>query len=203
MRIKTLLILVSVVFLASCASMSKDECLAANWEQIGLEDGSRGRVLELISQHRKACAKAGVTPNLADYERGHERGLDRYCIYEKGLSLGRNGGNYGGTCRGKNENAFLDGYDFGRDQFKALQRVRHLEKSVTEYELEIDYAQTHILELEDLIASDGTTGLERREFLIEMRELEASIPNIEFQFAQELKALKRAQDDYSALMAEE
>merc|ERR1711916_171837 len=68
-----------IALLQGCASLSKEECLVADWQQIGFEDGSRGRDLLTLARHRKACAKAGITPDRAAYERGHRQGLLRYC----------------------------------------------------------------------------------------------------------------------------
>lgn len=51
-----------VVLVSSCASLSKDECVNADWRLIGYEDGSNGAGRVRIGQHRKACADHGVVP---------------------------------------------------------------------------------------------------------------------------------------------
>lgn len=63
-KLNALLIVAILSGLSACASMSKDECLNANWKTIGYEDGSLGRPETTIQAHRKACAKINVTPDL-------------------------------------------------------------------------------------------------------------------------------------------
>jgi predicted nucleic acid-binding Zn-ribbon protein len=55
-KLRALFILVMLGGLSACASMSKNECLNANWKTIGYEDGSLGRAETMIQSHRKACA---------------------------------------------------------------------------------------------------------------------------------------------------
>jgi hypothetical protein len=59
--------------LAACASLDKDECQHADWYAIGLEDGARGRALERLGDHRRACAKYSVTPEAELHERTQRR----------------------------------------------------------------------------------------------------------------------------------
>ena len=49
--------------LGGCASLSKDECLNADWQDIGVRDGANGQPEEYLIQHSTACAKVGVTPD--------------------------------------------------------------------------------------------------------------------------------------------
>jgi len=46
--------------LGGCASLSKSECLSANWEDVGIRDGADGRPEEYLIQHSKACSKVSV-----------------------------------------------------------------------------------------------------------------------------------------------
>ena len=47
----------------SCASLSKNECLQADWFEIGRKDGVMGRPRALFQQHSDACSKHGITPD--------------------------------------------------------------------------------------------------------------------------------------------
>ncbi len=58
---------VSILLISGCATMGKDECLTSNWRSIGYEDGARGYPPERIGNHRKACAKHSVSPDLQTY----------------------------------------------------------------------------------------------------------------------------------------
>lgn len=83
---RTGLVFLALILLVAtgCASMSKDECLLADWQSIGYEDGAAGRNASYLGEHRRACAKHGVVPNSAAYSAGHRDGLRTYCNYSRG-----------------------------------------------------------------------------------------------------------------------
>ena len=64
-----------LLLVSGCASLDKDECLHANWYAIGLEDGARGRSVERLGDHRRACAKHNVAPSAERYVAGRNEGL--------------------------------------------------------------------------------------------------------------------------------
>ena len=78
-----------VLFAGGCATMNKSECQTADWTMIGMEDGSRGRLSSYIGNHRSACAKFGITPDLDSYQSGHEQGVRHYCTGRNGFARGR------------------------------------------------------------------------------------------------------------------
>jgi hypothetical protein len=176
--IKVLLSLGALFTLVSCGSMSKKECLVADWYQIGLEDGTRGLLPSHLARHRKACAKASVTPDLNEYERGHAQGLIRYCVALNGRKLGERGTEYNGVCAGVNEAAFLKAYREGHAIYEQLQLVRSIENDIAALEAEIVDRELHAEELEALIASNETSGPERIEYVAEIVELKLQIQDI-------------------------
>ena len=102
----------AAILLGACATgMSKDECALADWQTIGYEDGLRGFPAERIGAHRVACAKHQVTPNLAAYSAGRERGLREFCQPKNGFRAGLHGGGYANVCSGSTETAFVDAID--------------------------------------------------------------------------------------------
>ena len=46
--------------LSGCATMSPEECLQANWEEVGYHDAVEGYHVSRSSEHREACASTGV-----------------------------------------------------------------------------------------------------------------------------------------------
>lgn len=85
------LILFAALALGSCATLSEEECRAGDWRGIGIEDGQRGRAADFIDRHREACAKVGVTPDIAAWAAGRQLGLQSYCTPENAYDIGRNG----------------------------------------------------------------------------------------------------------------
>jgi hypothetical protein len=111
---------IAAIALSACATgMGKDECVAADWRTIGYEDGLHGYPADRIGVHRVACAKHQVTPNLAAYTDGRQRGLVEYCQPKNGFRVGLQGGGYANVCSGPTEQSFVNGYQWGRQIYEA------------------------------------------------------------------------------------
>lgn len=92
--IRLLAALALVGTLSGCASLSRSECLAADWEDIGVRDGATGQPEEYLIQHAKACAKVDVVPDRGAWQHGRERGLERYCVPRRAYQSGEYGGGF-------------------------------------------------------------------------------------------------------------
>ena len=103
------------LLLSGCASLDRDECKSADWYAIGLEDGARGRAVERLGDHRKACAEHGIAPQTERYLAGREQGLKSFCTYERGFEHGRSGQRYAGGCPAAMAASFQSGYQLGRE----------------------------------------------------------------------------------------
>lgn len=102
--------------LSGCASLSKSECLSANWEDIGTRDGANGRPEEYLIQHSKACAKVAVEPDREAWFAGRERGLERFCVPQRAFRIGEGGGHFDtAICRGYDEERLFQAYEKGRE----------------------------------------------------------------------------------------
>lgn len=77
--------------LGGCATMNRDECISANWRQVGYSDGAKGLSSHHIEEHAKACAEHHVQVNLDDYLAGHRQGTVAYCQPDNGFMVGRSG----------------------------------------------------------------------------------------------------------------
>ncbi len=121
---------VLLALLAGCASLDKNECRTADWYAIGLEDGARGRTVERLGDHRRACAEHGVTPNTERYLAGRNEGLKSFCTYERGYSQGRAGQAYAGACPKEMSGGFLAGYQRGRELHELNRRLEEARKEI-------------------------------------------------------------------------
>lgn len=133
--LKISLTAVALLLLSSCASMSKEECLTANWLDQGFRDGRSGQPLARIAEHQKACAKVGVVPNDALYFQGRDQGIALYCTAENALVVGREGQPYRNACPAVLEYEFLTAYDKGKQLFDAEQRIEFLNQDSHQLEL--------------------------------------------------------------------
>ena len=100
--------------LQSCATLSENECEAADWWLIGQEDGSEGLPLTHLKEHQESCAEHGVAPDRDAYAKGHRSGLGVYCTRFTGYKVGRSGQPYYGICDGSLAEAFEPGLRRGR-----------------------------------------------------------------------------------------
>jgi hypothetical protein len=112
--LRLLMISIAGLALSGCASLSEDECMTADWESIGYQDGSRGYDAGRIANHGEACAEFAIKPDRALYEEGRARGLEIFCTGRNGIRMGRQGYSYNGVCPPSLEPSFLQGYDLGR-----------------------------------------------------------------------------------------
>ena len=65
-----------------------------------------------------------MTPNLAAYSAGRERGLRDYCQPKNGSRAGLNGNGYANVCSGSTETAFVNAYQWGRQIHDARAELR-------------------------------------------------------------------------------
>lgn len=87
-----LLLILMVVSLGGCATLSEQECLdarATSWEGIGWADGREGYHPDRrLGQHFEACSKVGVSPDRDTYMAGWSRGILEYCTPDRGYATG-------------------------------------------------------------------------------------------------------------------
>lgn len=165
------LLLASLLLLSGCATLSKDECLTADWYSIGYEDGANGYPDTRIASHREACAKHGVTPDLRDYQDGHEEGLLGFCTERNGFNRALSGYQYNGICPPSLEPAFLDGYEAGRQIYTVRSEVSSLESEQHSNEAEIDRIDEVLIEKEASLFATGTPDDQRRVIYEEIAQL--------------------------------
>jgi len=108
--------LVALGSLGGCASLSKSECVNANWEDIGIRDGANGKPEEYLIQHSTACAKVNVVPDRGAWLHGRETGLERFCVPHRAYQLGEYGNGFdSGICRNFDQERLQDAYEKGRE----------------------------------------------------------------------------------------
>ncbi len=127
----------AAVLLSSCASMSKQECLTANWLDQGFRDGRTGVPLARLEEHRQACAKVGVRPDQTLYLQGRDRGILLYCTPENGMQEGRLGRSYRNACPAHLEHQFLVAYEQGKQFYEVEQRIEKLNSQSNQLEQEL------------------------------------------------------------------
>lgn len=118
-----------------CATISEEDCLAGNWADRGFKDGKSGTSRDRIADYSEACAKFGASPDRATYLANFERGLLRYCTYDKGYDRGEAGRGYNEVCSGALADDFSAGYEEGRAVYAIYKEHKSL---ISSYEETLD-----------------------------------------------------------------
>jgi len=191
--------------LGGCASMSSDECMASDWSAIGYEDGSRGYTSDRFSQHRKACAKHGVTADFSAYQTGREQGLVEYCQPGRGFSVGVNGGGYNGVCSANLEGDFLDAYNAGHHLYTLRSNVNRATSSINSKEYELDRIEESIAINALAMVSSETTNEERVLLLVDLKNMSERTGQLqaEIRELQDYRARSQVElDNYQVVLAD-
>ena len=160
--------------LASCATLNKEECQAANWLELGRQDGAAGRSPGHIDAHRRACSEHKLPVDQSQWQIGWEEGIRHYCTAENGLLQGREGRSYAHSCPPELKSEFENAYFVAKAVYDArLSRDR----------LALDL-QTKIRELRDAKTPE------------ERRRIEIAIDDIRLQMRRADDRLRDAERDY-------
>jgi len=170
-RLNPIWLLIGIASLSGCATMSSEECMTSDWSAIGYEDGARGYTTDRFGQHRKACAKHGVTPDFTAYQNGRDQGLVEYCQPSRGFNVGSNGGRYNGVCSVNLEANFLDAYKVGYQLYTLRSNVNRATSSINSKEYEQDRIEKKIISNGAALIANETTQEERIFLLAEMKDL--------------------------------
>lgn len=124
-RSSQILALTLVGLISGCATLNKDQCLQANWRQIGFADGNKGEPGHRIEEHAQACAEFGVRPRLDEYLEGRRQGLYSYCQAANGFQVGRSGKKHvAGDCAPHLQSAFLHQYAHGYEIYRIEKELK-------------------------------------------------------------------------------
>lgn len=160
-----------MIILGGCASMSGDECEMSDWSAIGYEDGSRGYASERFGNHRKACAKHGITPDFQAYQQGRTDGLVEFCQPARGYNLGVSGGRYNGVCAVDLEHDFLDAYRVGQQLYTLRSNVNAASSQIYSKEHELEDIEHAVISNGALLIAAETSVEDRVHLLAELNRL--------------------------------
>jgi len=191
--------LVSFLFLlnmVSCATLNESECKTANWEIIGLEDGSKGKPTSFIGEHRQACSEYNVAPDLDAYLRGHRSGMRQFCTAQNGYQQGLRGNSFNQTCPADLSANFKNAYQKGY-------RLYQIGAEINQLKQQRHSDEERIAEIEDIkqikeneLLAHNTREYRRRELLSEIKDLERESESIHHNLEESQGILIRLEQDY-------
>lgn len=137
----TLLMLALCAALAGCETMSEDQCRKADWAERGRADGRSGEPENHLDAHRKACAKAGVTPDDRRWRQGWVEGVKTYCVPASAWRAGLANRSYHGACRDFDEAVFLRWHRLGLDAYKTKSERDSKQREIEKLEEQLKKAE--------------------------------------------------------------
>ncbi|MEP7245517.1 MAG: DUF2799 domain-containing protein [Gammaproteobacteria bacterium] len=181
--------------------MSKNECLTVDWRTVGYEDGVAGYPGDRIAQHRKACAKYGVSTDLTLYQAGREQGLREYCQPANGYRVGTRGGSYGGLCPVDLEPGFVAAFEDGHQLYTLEARVSNAESGLNSKRHELDRLQHDIASSSATAISSDTAKEDRADAVIDTAKMAERAGRLKAEIRQlesDRANYQRDLDDYRA-----
>lgn len=180
------------LMLGSCATMSKEECVAADWRVVGETDGAAGYDPQSrFAAHAKSCEKAGIVPDQTVWYQGFQSGVVRYCTPLNGLQQGKAGKTYHNVCPADAADGFLRGYNLGKAEHDQRRRVESLENQIRQSEYRIS-------ELKEKIAKGE---IEAKAGEGEIRRMHRDIQRLRFEKQRkelDLRAIERDGEIFAA-----
>ena len=148
--------------LVGCASISKSECLSANWEDIGVRDGANGQPEEHLIQHSKACAKVGVVPDRGAWQRGRERGLERFCVPQRAYQAGEWGNGFDvGMCGNFDPDRLSNAWQKGHEVRRLGETLSSIDGEIRDLRIALDRKDLEQKERDRLVYRLGALEYQR------------------------------------------
>lgn len=160
------------LFVSGCAPMGKNECLNAQWQNVGYEDGAKGYNASRIGEYRKSCAEYNVSPNLEAYMQGRLQGLAQWCTPGNGYYLGTRGAMYNGVCPEALESDFEFAMSEGRSVYNYRKKIHDHELLLAHLHREYGAIDKQLSFMEAELISDQVRPHRRRALLDEIRATE-------------------------------
>ena len=132
-------VLVLLAGVSGCASLSKSECINANWEDIGIRDGANGQPEEYLIRHSTACAKVNVVPDRGAWLHGREQGLERFCMPHRMYQIGESGSGFDvGICRNFDQDRLQDAYEKGREVHRTADELGAIDTEIRDINIRLE-----------------------------------------------------------------
>lgn len=116
MRLKAFLIAAALAgagALASCETMSAEECAAADWRRLGFGDAAQNGA-DRFADRAESCAEKGFAGDGGAYASGFGEGMAQFCQPPNGFQFARRGGSFNGSCPAELQANFYAAYSDGR-----------------------------------------------------------------------------------------
>jgi len=164
---------------SGCATLSEPECRNADWYMIGMEDGMKGLLPSRIGNHREACAKYNVVPDVNAYRNGHAQGTRQYCTESSGFAAGKEGKSYNNVCPPDLNADFMRGYSVGKLFHDVSSEITKADNAIYSYKDRIKKLEKEIRQKEVFLVDDATKRDDRQRILDAIKKQQHEIGELE------------------------
>lgn len=183
-------LLLALSQLTSCAVMSKQECLGADWQQVGYDVGLAGEVnkSDAFNVRDKMCSKYGENASSVQFDKGHADGIVQYCQLSNAVELGVDGVNkviYDGVCPRRDYPGFRRAFDVGYQLFTLRNRAKESSNAIANLNSQANRTQQNLRLLDRKLGSQGVDdslnnqlGYEHRQAKINLEQLDRKIEEL-------------------------
>ena len=135
-------VLLLVLMLAGCESMSVSECKVADWAREGFNDGAAGTPQSRLADYAEDCGKTGVTPDPRAYRQGWDAGIQSYCTPLNGWREGTKGrSGKDAVCQGQaGHQGFARYLDAGLQVYRTQEHMRRNDQETDRLQKQLDAA---------------------------------------------------------------
>lgn len=179
----TSLALLSVLGLSGCAGLSKNQCLASDWETIGYRDGMRGSASTTLLRHQDVCMKHGIRADRAAYMAGWADGVERYCQPANAFHLGERGASFSNVCPSQLEQDFHGAYLQGRQLYLARAEIASIERTIEDREYRLREVKSELAAIAGDVVDHETSTADRAVSLLSVRDLLEEQGNLQRELA--------------------
>jgi hypothetical protein len=165
------LVLMATGLLAGCASLSKNQCLANDWQTVGYRDGLAGVQQSNLLRHQNACVKHGVHPDRNAYLAGWHDGVTQYCQPGNAFRLGERGAGYANVCPQHLQPDFDLAYQDGRRLYLAGAEVGRLRDLLQSHDLRVRDIKAELTGIAAAMLEPHHTPADRAAMLLTAKDL--------------------------------
>ena len=164
-------LILAVLLISGCATLSESQCMAGDWETVGYRDGLAGKQSAELLDHQNACVRHGVIPDRTEYLAGWEDGVRQFCQPNNGFAVGESGRDFVSVCPQGMQDAFYEAYQEGRRLHLAEAEIEAVNRQISQKEYRLEQLDAELADTEAELIADDTSKFDRVHLLDRTRAL--------------------------------
>ena len=143
-KINILILTLIVLLLCACASLDEGECETANWYELGVKDGEKGRKESTYTTYRKDCSEYNIDVNVEEYRTGWQSGIVSYCDADNAFVIGLDGNSTSNYCPLDLRDSFASAHSLGyaiHSHRKRIDQINYRQEEIIKILVEEELTQ--------------------------------------------------------------